>query len=142
MVRKPGDVEERDVEREAHPEAPGQAGGEVRGQEDHFGDYVLVEAVGAGAAGVVYRAWHKSLGRHVALKLLHARGAEYADRFAREAQIVARLSHPHIVPVYEVGPHDGRPYLTMKLIAGVAMSSVVLEPRRAAAAIRDVAEAV
>jgi eukaryotic-like serine/threonine-protein kinase len=143
MIGK-GDVEERDVEPEPHPSpAPaGESEAPARGPEDHFGDYVLVEAVGAGAAGVVYRAWHKNLGRHVALKLLHGRGSAYAERFAREAQIVARLSHPHIVPVYEVGAHDGRPFLTMKLIAGVAMDNVVLEPRRAAAAIRDVADAV
>jgi WD40 repeat protein/predicted Ser/Thr protein kinase len=118
------------------------AGGSADRQEERFGEYVLIEAIGAGTAGVVYRARHHGLGRHVALKLLHGRNVEYAERFSREAKIAARLSHPHIVPVYEVGTHEGRPYLTMKLITGVAMSSVVLEPRRAAAAIRDVADAV
>jgi WD40 repeat protein/predicted Ser/Thr protein kinase len=106
-----------------------------------LGDYVLVESVGAGGAGTVYRAWQTSLRRYVALKLLHERDQE-ADRVLREAQIAARLSHPHIIPVYEVGSHDGRRYLTMKLIAGVPTSRVRLDPPRAAALMADVADAL
>jgi WD40 repeat protein/predicted Ser/Thr protein kinase len=114
----------------------------ARNKQNLFGDYILVQPVGIGGAGVVYRAWQKSLCRYVALKLLHERERKDHDRVAREAQIAARLSHPHIVPVYEIGSHEGWHYLTMKLIAGVAMSKVRLDPEHALAAMRNVAEAV
>jgi WD40 repeat protein len=113
-----------------------------RNPKNLFGDYVLVQPVGMGGAGVVYRAWQKSLRRYVALKLLHEREREDAERAAREAQIAARLSHPHIVPIYEIGAHEGWQYLTMKLIAGLAMSKVALTPRGSVVVMRDVAGAV
>src|SRR6478735_5412027 len=81
-----------------------------------------VEAVlGHGGMGVVYRAWHLRLQRPVALKMLLA-GA-YAlptarERFLREAEAVAALQHPNIVPVYDAGEVDGRPYFTMELVEG------------------------
>jgi WD40 repeat protein len=114
----------------------------ARNPENLFGDYVLVQPVGVGGAGVVYRAWQKSLRRYVALKLLHERERKDQDRVAREAQIAARLSHPHIIPVFEIGSHEGWHYMTMKLIAGMAMSKVRLDLDRALTIMVNVADAV
>jgi serine/threonine-protein kinase len=81
-----------------------------------------VEAVlGRGGMGVVYLARHLRLNRPVALKMLlgsDAAGPHERARFQREAEAVAGLRHEHIVRVYDVGEHDGRPYFTMELVEG------------------------
>jgi eukaryotic-like serine/threonine-protein kinase len=85
------------------------------------GRYRLLQEIGAGGMGVVWRAYDERLGRDVAVKRLHTRGgldeadAEIAShRAMREARITARLHHPHAVPVFDVVEHQGQPCLVMQ----------------------------
>ena len=86
-----------------------------------IGHYRILEKLGEGGMGVVYRARDTTLKRDVALKFLHPQsGISEVDstRFIREAQVAAALDHPHICTVYEVGEADGRTYISMAFIEG------------------------
>jgi serine/threonine-protein kinase len=89
--------------------------------ENAVGRYLLIEEIGRGAMAVVFRARHTRLGRDVALKLLlpvHAGGAAESERLRREALAIAALDDPHVVPIYDVDEHEGRPFLVLKLLEG------------------------
>jgi tetratricopeptide (TPR) repeat protein len=115
----------------------------------YVGDYELVAELARGGMGVVYRARQLSLGRDVAVKLLRAgvlAGAEEVRRFRAEAAAAAALDHPRIVPIYEIGEHEGQQYFSMRLVEGPDLATLTrsgpLPARRAAELVAAVADAV
>ena len=115
----------------------------------YFGDYELLRVLGRGGMGVVYKARQQSLNRLVALKMIRAglwAGDDEVRRFRNEAEAVANLDHPHIVPIHEVGEHDGRHYFSMKLVDGPSLAEhlprYTADPHAAARLVAEVARAV
>ncbi len=90
------------------------------------GRFSVLERIGQGGMSIVYAAYDDELDRKVALKLLHPEGAskhQAPERLRREAQAIARLSHPNVIPVYEVGEHEGQVFLAMEFVRGVTLRS-------------------
>jgi WD40 repeat protein/tetratricopeptide (TPR) repeat protein len=140
--RAPGDVPQTQPPSELA--TPPEKSPEVHG----IPGYVLEGELGRGGMGVVYKARQVGLGRLVAVKMIlsgaHAPAAE-RQRFQAEAEAVARLSHPHIVQVHEVGEHEGLPYFSLEYVGGGSLAQRLggtpMPPLPAAALVRTLAEA-
>lgn len=91
-----------------------------------IGPYRILEQLGRGGMATVFKAYHASLDRYVAIKALHPAFMEdpnFLARFQREARVVAKLEHPNIVPIYDFAEYEGRPYLVMKYIEGETLKA-------------------
>ena len=116
---------------------------------DKFPQFEILECLGRGGMGVVYKALQKSLNRMVAIKVLapeREHDARFAERFAREAELLAKLSHPHIVTIHDFGQAEGLFYIVMEFVDGVNLRDLLregkIEPRQALAIVPPVCEAL
>jgi serine/threonine-protein kinase len=114
-----------------------------------MGDYEILEEIGRGGMGVVFKARQISLGRTVALKMIlrgELASASDVGRFQAEAQAAARLHHPNITPVYDVGEDQGQPYFSMQLVEGTTLARMIVDgplpARRAAEILLPVCRAI
>ncbi len=115
----------------------------------YLGDYELLSEIARGGMGVVYKARQVRLNRMVALKMILAgqfAGEADIERFHTEAEAAANLDHPGIVPIFEVGEHEGNHYFSMGLVEGGSLAAMIsdgpLPPREAAQFVQKIAEAV
>ena len=110
-----------------------------------FGDYEIFEQIGRGGMGTIYRARQKSLDRIVAIKMVHSYHSDH-ERFRIEAESIAALTHANIVPIYEIGEHEGRPFFSMQFIDGGNLKEHIdelpMDPKAAAQIARTTAQAV
>ena len=90
-----------------------------------IGRYSIVEVIGHGGMGALYLAWDSKLERQLAIKVLKEDIDELRERFAREAKSAARLRHPHIVTIFELGEHEGQPYIAMEYIRGRTLAQII-----------------
>jgi tetratricopeptide (TPR) repeat protein/tRNA A-37 threonylcarbamoyl transferase component Bud32 len=108
--------------------------------------YEILGELGRGSMGVVYKARQMKLDRVVALKLILPGSTTDLSRIAREARVIARLQHPNIVQIYEIGEHNGRPFLALEFCPGgslaAAIKEKILPPRRAAEIVEGMARAM
>ncbi len=119
--------------------APGDAAGKegeaAAPSAQQLGRYSVLKAIGAGAMGVVYAAYDPVLDRRVALKLLHAAGGDAARlrvRLLREAQAMARLSHPNVITVHDVGTVHDQVFVAMEFVEGCTLAEWIERTQRGA----------
>jgi WD40 repeat protein len=138
------------------PESPLQSTQKVAPAAAHDGrafpeipGYEILSELGRGGMGVVYKAWQVRLGRIVALKMIGSgtsAGPEELARFRLEADAVARMQHPNVVQIYDVGEHDGRPYFPLEFVEGGSLAQKLagkpLPCREAAALVQTLARAI
>lgn len=131
------------------PNARAESSG-IEGGHSHrraLGQYQLVEEIGSGATGVVFKATQLRLNRLVAIKILRPFGTdESRERFVTEARLTACLKHPHIVQLHEVGHEDSIDYMSMELLEGGSLATqlnkTTFSPRAAAELVRTLADAI
>jgi predicted Ser/Thr protein kinase/tetratricopeptide (TPR) repeat protein len=108
-----------------------------------FARFRLVERLGRGGMGEVWKAWDPAGGRWVALKILQQQSPEDLARFRREGEMAGRLDHPHIATIYEVGHDPARPYISMRYVEGMTLEKLPRhDRRRLVRLLRDAARAV
>ena len=90
-----------------------------------IGRYQVRDCIGQGGMGVLYLALDPAIGRLVALKVLRVQGEEMRKRFEREARMIGRFQHPNIVTVYDVGLHEGQPFIAMEYIPGETLAEKI-----------------
>lgn len=122
----------------------------LKSRDSSLGRFVLVNIIGNGAMGKVWRGWDTLLRRWVAVKVMTFKTVSMEDlaRFRREAKVAAQMEHPNIAPVYDLGESEGRHYIVMKLIEGMTLDRAFFQPgapadpRDVVAAVRDAARGV
>ena len=114
-----------------------------------FGQYQLIEPISSGGMATIYKAYQPALDRVVAIKVLPEYLLDqpgFLERFKIEAQAIARLDHPHILPIYDYGEAERTPYLVMKYVPGGTLKDLMargpIDPRQAALLLRQMAEAL
>src|SRR5574341_1994925 len=129
------------------PHSGGRAVSLVAGST--FGPYRIIDALGKGGMASVYKAYEAALDRYVALKILPGEflhDENFAERFRREAKVIARLEHPNIIPIHAFGIEKGTPWMAMRMIPGGALSGLRHEGRlpraRTVAILKGVADAL
>ena len=149
-LRQAVEVAQRTIVNDAPTLAPGttlppQVGTSIR----YFGEYELLEEIARGGMGVVFRARQTTLKRIVALKMIlsgQLAGEEEVKRFYAEAEAAAKLDHPNIVPIFEIGQHEGQHYFSMSFIEGESLAHKVADgpvaPREAAELVKKIAVAI
>jgi serine/threonine-protein kinase len=153
VPREPGPLERKEESTLSHPSNETGSLADERGPERtppvRIGAYVLLEEIGKGGMGVVYKARQLSLNRLVALKLARWEALsepEILDRLRHEGEMFARLEHDNIVRIYDCGEHQGRPYFSMEYVEGGSLAERlrqgVLPEREAADLVRTLARAV
>ena len=92
------------------------------------GSFTILEEVGRGGMATVYSAMQHSMNRKVALKVLprhFLHDPDFLERFEREMEVISRLEHPHILPIYDYGETDGVPYIAMRFLGGGSMAQLI-----------------